>query len=425
MISRTVSVDEMQLVLDKKLAVDLKCGICFGLLKQPCQCRNGHLFCGPCLKRLMDTSHNSCCPECRASISSETVARALFVEKAIRGLTLHCRYRFFLEPGPSGEWKEDLEDGCGEVVTLDNRAAHEAQCPHRFVPCPNGCDAAVRFSLRESHGGVCPRRPVRCRHCERELRACDVSSHEEHECPEYPVSCAECGEEGVARRQMEMHRQQCPDVAIACPFREQGCGKTVRRCDMEHHLREEAFQHMQMMRGMMEQQHALSTQRFKHAQLRIAALEAQLAQARATARMTNTLQWTIPDWEEAAKSKPFIRSKSFSVQQGFDFFFGVWPRGEGSPPPDVVGVYLFLERNDQTSARITVDFSVSLVNLLYEPMTVSFSCDQICFPLLDGEGWGEGILKTRFITPDSGFLSKDGSLTFHCTFRVVNLSFVL
>ncbi len=59
---------------------------------------------------------------------------------------------------------------------------------------------------------------------------------------------------------------------------------------------------------------------------------------------------------------------------------------------------------------------------------VSHFHNNVQFPLAtENAGWGPeaGLIKTEYITRDSGYLSNDGlfTLTINATFRVVNLAF--
>src|SRR5690349_5680840 len=54
--------------------------------------------------------------------------------------------------------------------------------------------------------------------------------------------------------------------------------------------------------------------------------------------MTQTMVWKV-DWFES-RDKKFVRSKTFCVATGFQFFFGLWPNGEKNNAGSL-GVYLF------------------------------------------------------------------------------------
>lgn len=115
--------------------------------------------------------------------------------------------------------------------------------------------------------------------------------------------------------------------------------------------------------------------------------------------------------------------------QGFNFFFGLWPKGEKAvnSKVDAMGVYLFFQDRPNDNVCISVDFSVSLCNTLYAPMNMFASFENITFPLIDGgEGWGDpSLIKTSFITKDSGYVNSDGFLTLNCSLKVNNLQHML
>lgn len=104
--------------------------------------------------------------------------------------------------------------------------------------------------------------------------------------------------------------------------------------------------------------------------------------------------------------KRFLRSKPFYAG-GFQFFFGelfqsrlffshfclgMFPFGEGDPAPNKMTCCLFLDPSaDKTppNTTITLDFSISVVNWLFEPMTVSHFHSNVQFPLsTENAGWG-------------------------------------
>ncbi len=154
--------------------------------------------------------------------------------------------------------------------------------------------------------------------------------------------------------------------------------------------------------------------------------------------MADSLLSQVQGWEKIVKQeRRFLRSKSFSSgASGFEFFFGLFPFGEGQPPPNKMTCCLFLDvdKRPPENARITIDFSVSVVNWLYEPMTVSHFHENVQFPLESASGgknagWGpeDGLIRTDYLTRDSGFLSNDGlgTLTINATFRVCNIAYKL
>ncbi len=122
---------------------DLTCSICLSLLSQPLQCQRGHLFCAACIERHM-TSTADACPQCRVPLRN-SLSRALFVEKALRSVKVHCRHHWVAH---GDVWTED-EHGCPDVVALEHAAVHERDCAYRFVDCPFlGC-TCKRVRMRD------------------------------------------------------------------------------------------------------------------------------------------------------------------------------------------------------------------------------------------------------------------------------------
>ena len=409
------SIDTLDLLVDRAASYDLKCGICFSLLQSPVQCRHGHLFCSACMAKVEN------CPECRVVCSAETVARALFVEKTLSVLKIHCLYRFF-ENG-----KEDVKGGCPAVLVISEQDAHQAECKYRWVHCKH-CDQVVRMHTLEAHEAACEQRFVRCQHCGSNVRFVELEKHE-NGCSDAPVECLLC-KEPVMRRQLVVHsRNDCLEEIVPCPF--EGCSaEPMKRSQVEEHYRRDAFVHLNAMQRMLQEQLLLQNRLLKTKDDRISALETQMLRER-KGKMKNTIVWRLHRWPQLIRSgERFVRSKSFQAHPGFDFFFGMFPFGEGDGTLETgkMSIYLFLEKGAPDNALIEVEFSIALVNNQYEAATVSSYHENVAFPLTTGEGWGsEGVIGTKYVTPASGFLTQgpDHSLVINGTFRVINLSYDL
>ncbi|KAG7299542.1 hypothetical protein JYU34_016503 [Plutella xylostella] len=94
----------------------LECPVCLECMEPPMsQCRRGHLVCAGCRARL------SACPVCRTAFSSVR-------NRAMEGVSEIVRYA--------------CRHGCGKLVRLRRRAAHEASCERRRYACPAPACAA-------------------------------------------------------------------------------------------------------------------------------------------------------------------------------------------------------------------------------------------------------------------------------------------
>ena len=228
-------------LVDPTQLQDLLCGICLGLLQDPRQCVNGHLFCFHCVSRVLFENEKddkeSICPICRINISPSTLSRSLYVEKAISSLKKFCKYRS----------KEKGGEGCKEVFNLDLIKEHEKVCQYRYVGCPNGCAKKVRVVHLEHHKEHCELRPIQCKYCENEVFAMKLKAHIDS-CFMVPLKCQDCQVE-VLRKDYDVHRKDlCPEQEVECMFAESGCRERMKRKMLEQHLRDNAFTHMGMLK---------------------------------------------------------------------------------------------------------------------------------------------------------------------------------
>ena len=254
------------LIVEKDAASELQCRICFEILDTPRQCRNGHLFCLECISGLfaLSSESESKCPTCRCAISEETLARNMFVERAISKLKVWCPFRF----KHASSSLVDEREGCKEQVSFSELHQHRLECSSRFVDCPNSLICPkIRFSSLHEHISSCPFRPVSCEHCDQQFvcNTLEVSvlqkknyfpsfNHffiKEHNkrCTEFPMVCEFCGEES-RRSQLEVHvRERCVEVSIPCEFEKQGCNEIVKRSQIEKHINENVGRHMNLMKS--------------------------------------------------------------------------------------------------------------------------------------------------------------------------------
>lgn len=449
--NRIASVDA--LVVDAEARRELSCGVCLSLLAQPVQCQRGHLFCRLCMEQHLGSGADAC-PTCRVPVTLGSLSRALYVEKAIRTLRLHCRFRF----GPAQGLEPLREDphGCSAVVLYEQSAEHESVCPFRFVACPyRGCAAVgLRECSLPAHLERCEWRVEPCPHCTQGVRFCERASHLKT-CTMLPVDCALCGEVGIPVSRLDAH--ECPEEEVRCPFAEAGCTVRLKRRALAEHLQANTVHHLSALQDRVEDVQRRMARSLTLRDDRIAVLEELLRRAR-DQRMTHTLVWgsggafgrphkarltpIVADvhWATTLKEAPFVRSRSFSIG-GFSFFFGMWPRGEQQQQKQhqrsstkqqqqqqpCLSVFLFLESRSLDYSSISVDFSIALVNETYANMTIVHQFENVTFPIAQrGEGWGEDrILATAAVTRESGFVTDTGHLRIQSVFRVVNVQFAL
>lgn len=112
-------------------AEELKCPICFDLLRDPvitAEC--AHTFCRICFKRCAETKAN--CPTCRSSITTNHINPNRIVAGILDNIQIHCR--FGLKKLNNGEWEVD-DSQCPVIVKRSERRSHETNCPYRPQRC--------------------------------------------------------------------------------------------------------------------------------------------------------------------------------------------------------------------------------------------------------------------------------------------------
>lgn len=95
---------------------NLTCGLCEGILDDPLQCPDGHVFCGQCFANWIN--HNQSCPCSRCSFNVKIDIQQLRpapkpLIATIANLDNQCK---------------NIGEGCREVLKLSKLAAHEKNC---------------------------------------------------------------------------------------------------------------------------------------------------------------------------------------------------------------------------------------------------------------------------------------------------------
>ena len=188
----------------------LICGICKGIMREPCVTISGDQIC-------------SCCEV--LSLSKQTPNEV--VKKMVNSLKCSCPL---------------LERGCKWLGTLRNCEEHLETCGYVRDQCTLGCGAVLhRNKLRAHEKEKCPNRKVECEHCIQYLTSRDLTTHHK-ECPKMELSCElKCGVI-MCREDMTQHlEQECGMVVETC---ELGCGMKMTRNELKIHLIDTCVQRM-------------------------------------------------------------------------------------------------------------------------------------------------------------------------------------
>eukprot|EP01114_Cavostelium_apophysatum_P024074 TRINITY_DN92_c2_g1_i1.p1 TRINITY_DN92_c2_g1~~TRINITY_DN92_c2_g1_i1.p1 ORF type:complete len:436 (-),score=71.84 TRINITY_DN92_c2_g1_i1:90-1397(-) len=376
------------LAVDQDDLRELCCGICLNLLSKPRQCRNGHLFCLSCISQYVERTPQ--CPQCRCSLKDTDLARSLFVEKHIRQLKVHCRYHF-TSGDKRTEWAVD-PSGCTEIFTVETAATHERVCDFAPVPCSFNSSEIIRKKDLESHELVCAYRPLTCEHC---LLPVERSKLDEHlqTCDMVVVTCKTCGAK-VKRGEAENHKKNsCPEEVVMCSF--QGCETKLLRKLLHDHLKDNAGQHLELLRKNFDRQLSVIEQKFeKEIQAReetIKTLQSELA------RTELRSEWRIQNWS-LMKKKRFLYSEKFEIG-GSLWFLGIYPDGDTEDARGYLSAYLFLDPKEVPKPKkISIRCHIRLVNQQHREQNGSMEMDRTLksfvkeYPIEVSDplkGWGE------------------------------------
>ncbi len=95
-----------------------KCSICLLVLRDPVQCKNGHMNCRTCIRRAMKRLLK--CPVCRCDVNEGLLSSCLVIKEQIKELKVVCSDR-----------------GCNWIGIQSQRRSHEAnECQMTRVICP-------------------------------------------------------------------------------------------------------------------------------------------------------------------------------------------------------------------------------------------------------------------------------------------------
>ena len=203
-----------------RLLEELKCPICIELVKEPVLTSCNHLFCKNCI------NYQPTCPTCRKMCKATPDRGSVRIVKAFKvkcpNSVKGCKWQ-----GDLGDAEEHLEE----------------KCQHQKVKCPYGCGERVKHETVQLHTqSDCTHRPYKCPHCDHKGVYKDVTTGHYTTCGDFPLSCpAGCGKT-IKRRNMESHLStECPEEYISCKYVMFGCDTAVKRREKETHFSDKAL----------------------------------------------------------------------------------------------------------------------------------------------------------------------------------------
>lgn len=205
-----------ELVLDP-LPEDFLCPICYMVVHNAYQCRDGHLFCAKCIIHWLQ--NNSTCPMDRAPCTTQSLVACRAVNNIV--LTLHIR----------------CPHSCPWKGTLADLESHNQTCPFFALACAH-CGTQTLRSALPDHLQTCPSRPVPCPLCAT-LYPLDGAPAHNLECPAAPASCSNPGcDFSSTRHALQLHiASYCPFQQIRCALHVEGCRFSSARSKMHAHYR--------------------------------------------------------------------------------------------------------------------------------------------------------------------------------------------
>ncbi|KAM9957255.1 hypothetical protein ACTFIW_008996 [Dictyostelium discoideum] len=202
------------------------CPICFEYFykKSIYQCKSGHVA-------------------CQQLNSINDLSRCLVIEQDFGKKECYCIYSFnnynFIDCS-NGEkiFVKDEENGCKEIINVDQLDSHIQNCKFKFVECSHdGCEIVLRLNSLEEHENQCGFKLVKCEYC-----ACDDTIQMEienhyNECSKFPIDCPQSCSIMVERDQIKSHiDNDCNNSIIKCKYYEYGCKVEMKRSELQNHL---------------------------------------------------------------------------------------------------------------------------------------------------------------------------------------------
>ncbi|EAL61913.1 RING zinc finger-containing protein [Dictyostelium discoideum AX4] len=222
------------------------CPICFEFIykKSIFQCKSGHFACKECWEKSLKIKKE--CMICRSKVNSiNDLSRCLVIEQGFGKKECYCIYSFnndhFIDYANLDEnitLVKDKENGCKEIINIDQLDRHIQNCKFKFVECShNGCDVVLRLNSLKEHENQCGYKLVKCKYC-----ACDDTIQKElenhnNECPKFPIGCPQSCSIMVERDQTQSHiNNDCNNSTIQCKYYEYGCKVEMKRSELQNHL---------------------------------------------------------------------------------------------------------------------------------------------------------------------------------------------
>ena len=209
---------------NQRMIETLICSICQDFFKNPFMTSCCHSFCEDCFIKVKPTKkcdeHNWCllkeCPLCRQIVHLRLIIKNINLKSSIDAIRVKCL-------------QGTCDSKCSKEIFLEEMEHHlKNDCEHFLAVCKyNGCEVRNLLATRGEHELEClknPNKKIHCPECLESVLAVLLDEHRKNDCPEGLVSCT------------------------ATSF----CKKKIKRCELEEHLKNESFEHVNLLNKLMD-----------------------------------------------------------------------------------------------------------------------------------------------------------------------------
>eukprot|EP00347_Sterkiella_histriomuscorum_P008217 403345930 len=192
-----------RVVNQASLKEELKCRICFGVLRDPQECKNcENCFCLSCLEEWFKS--NYICPmKCSQEPDFKSKAHKI-IRNMLSELVICCQFQEF---------------GCQAQISYDKLEDHENfECEFEMLECnakEQGCDVRLKRKEMTTHKIICTYMPTQCDFCKLMVKRKEIQAHWMH-CEEAELSCEFC-HSVVKRKSYLIHvNALCEEFVMNC-----------------------------------------------------------------------------------------------------------------------------------------------------------------------------------------------------------------
>ncbi|KAN0023611.1 hypothetical protein ACTFIV_007998 [Dictyostelium citrinum] len=402
------------------------CPICYEFIyKKPIyQCKSGHHACEQCWESSLQT--RKVCMTCRTEVSSFTeLSRCLILEQLFGQQECCCLYSYTDEifdmkgEGENFEKKliKDKENGCKENMVVDDVDNHLGKCRYKFCKCPNkGCGLILRLNSLEQHEDQCEFKLITCKYCKEDTLKNRIDQHNE-QCPKVTVECSQGCLMAIERDEMKSHiEEDCENTIIPCKYYEHGCFVRMVRSELQNHL--ENVNHQKFMGELIDK----LTSKVRKYEMALNLVRENLddqyikkKQFRAFSDFYKN-KWIISNYSNVARTTVgCFDSPSFLIIT-HKFYVFLFPNDADENGQNYLSIYL----KSNTLGTVTVDYSLTLINVLDKQKSISIKKDKRVLKGNENKGWGGNYLRSYLVNKENGWLNDDDKLTIKIYVKLLN-----